>query len=45
MAAVTSCGYSLTGPSSFCRVVVINENEVTSWGKSLYQPALMHVIT
>ena len=24
---------------------VINENEMTSWGKSLYRPGLMHVIT
>ena len=53
MAAVTSCEYSLTGPSSLegwsrdraKSSEVINENEMTSWGKSLYQPSLMHVIT
>ena len=53
MAAVTSCEYSLTGPSSFegwprdraKSSKVINENEMTGWGKTLYQPGLMHVIT
>ena len=53
MAALTSCEYSLTGPSSFegwsrdraKSSKVINENEMTGWGKSLYQPGLMHVIT
>ena len=53
MAAVTSCGYSLTGPSSFegwsrdraKSNEVLKENEMTSWGKGLYQPGLMHVIT
>ena len=53
MAAVTSCEYSPTGPSSFegwprdraKSSKVIDENEMTGWGKILYQPGLMHVIT
>ena len=53
MAAVTSCEYSPTGPSSFegwprdraKSSKVINENEMTVWGKILYQPGLMQVIT
>ena len=53
MAAVTSCEYSLTGPSCFegrsrdraKSSEVINENEMTGWGKILYQLCLMHVIT
>ena len=53
MAAVTSCEYSPTGPSSFegwprdraKSSKVINEDEMTGWGKILYQPGLMHVIT
>ena len=45
-------GFSLNGPSSFwgwsrhrAKSSEVNENEMTSWGKSLYRPGLMRVIT
>ena len=53
ISSLSTCEYSLTGPSSFegwsrdraKSSEVINENEMRRWGKRLYQPGLMHVIT